>query len=347
MLTNDELRNYIYERFFNKTPVVEENGDPTGQDTIEPVEPMVMERDSPKQKEYTYLSDDLLSLDAALDRDFTQDYVLHLCFFNVVTELDTPFLKFLLVPSENNTYGFPSKPLEMGAFREIAAQTKIDNSTTDESSHSEEFQRQYDAFMKEIVGNSIEDYKYRGFLEENNQIYAFFDCTSVGIPDIETGMVCIVDEIINHKKVVKTPTNTYDIIPELVDLFNKYPFIRELNAEDKTVVPYPKISYMCENIDPKTYKNVYDIPDENNEKTILLDYPTIEIENDEKEDDIETGYLFSMKPLDNEVPSEENALIRRFALFIEDDDASGQCFDKDTHQYCSVLEENDNTFIEV
>ena len=56
MLTNDELRNYIYERFFNKTPVVEENGDPTGQDTIEPVEPMVMERDSPKQKEYTYLS---------------------------------------------------------------------------------------------------------------------------------------------------------------------------------------------------------------------------------------------------------------------------------------------------
>ena len=45
MLTNDELRNYIYERFFNKTPVVEENSEPTGQDTIEPVEPMVMERD--------------------------------------------------------------------------------------------------------------------------------------------------------------------------------------------------------------------------------------------------------------------------------------------------------------
>ena len=78
-----------------------------------------------------------------------------------------------------------------------------------------------------------------------------------------------------------------------------------------------------------------------------MDYPTIEIENDEKEDDIEIGYLFSMKPLDNEVPTEENALIRRFALFVEDDDASGQCFDKETHQYCSVLEENDNTFIEV
>ena len=167
--------------------------------------------------------------------------------------------------------------------------------------------------------------------DDTNHLYVFFDCTDLHI-DVYNNkfktneyVFAIVDEI-NKRKI-----NDIYIDNEDVTLFQKNPFITELNTRNGEPIIIPTISYICSENDDKNYINIYNDVNENDTDDILLIPPQI------KHPIYHDTYVFSMKALSGNYIN-----IKRFALFYEDFIQETENIDESSEEDEEEMEENEN-----
>ena len=292
---------------------------------------------------YKYLDDLMLSNDLVLfPRNLLEEYKIHICPFSVNTKLETPFLQFMF--SKNNSqYTFPVFDLDMKSIQDSSVSMNIDSNNEDDSDYEQEdnlsvnnnFLNQCISYFhdnilkKEDMDTDIKT-KYRGYIEQDdtNNLYVFFDCTGLYIDvyneKFKTNdyIFAIVDEI-NKSKI-----NDVYIDNNIITLFQKNPFITELNTMHGEPTILPIISYMCIENKDNIYTNMYnDIDkngiDENITDDILLIPPQI------NHPTYHGIYVFSTKALSGNYTN-----IKRFALFYED-------FIQETENIDMLSEENE------
>ena len=351
--TFQEQRNFI-EKHFLQNDIVNHipNKIDSSVDPFIPNQPPTITANSIKHgninTSYKYLDDLMLSNDLVLfPRNLLDEYKIHICPFSVNTKLEIPFLQFMF--SKNNSqYTFPSFDLDMKSIQESSV-SKIMYSNNDDDSDSDqeennsvnnEFLHQcirffHDNILKETDIDDDTDIKtkYRGFMEQddNNHLYVFFDCTDLHI-DVYNNkfktneyVFAIVDEI-NKRKI-----NDVYIDNEDVTLFQKNPFITELNTRNGEPIIIPTISYICSENDDKNYINIYNDVNENDTDDILLIPPQI------NHPTYHDTYVFSMKALSGNYIN-----IKRFALFYEDFIQETENMDVSNDEEDEKTEENEN-----
>jgi len=331
--TIQQQRNFI-EKHFLKNDIINHIPDSvdTNVDPFIPSQPPTLYANTIKHENtntsYKYLDDLMLSNDIVLfPRNLLDEHKIHICPFSVNTKLETPFLQFMF--SKNNSqYTFPVFDLHMKSIQDSSV-SKImysnddddddDDSDTDQEDNksvNNEFLDQcisyfHDNILKETSIDADNDIKtrYRGFMEQDdtNNLYVFFDCTGLHIDvyndKFKTNdyIFAIVDEI-NKRKI-----NDVYIDTDIVTLFQKNPFITELNTRNGEPIILPIISYICSENDDEKYTNIYNFVNENETDDILLIPPQINHPN------YHDTYVFSEKALSGIYTN-----IKRFALFYED-----------------------------
>ena len=300
---------------------------------------------------YKYLDDLMLSNDLVLfPRNLLDDYKIHICPFSVNTKLETPFLQFMF--SKNNSqYTFPVFDLDMKSIQDSSVSMNIDSINEDDSDYEQEdnisvnnnFLNQCISYFhdnilkKEDIDSDIKT-RYRGYMEQDgtNNLYVFFDCTGLYIDvyndKFKTNdyIFAIVDEI-NKSKI----NNVY-IDNDIITLFQKNPFITELNTRNGEPITLPIISYICSENKDNIYTNLYnDINengiDENITDNILLIPPQIN-------HPIYHGtYVFSSKALNGNYTN-----IKRFALLYEDFIQETENMDQSSEEDEQETEETEN-----
>ena len=355
--TFQEQRDFI-EKHFLKNDIVNHIPDEidTNIDPFIPSQPPTLDANPIKHENtntsYKYLDDLILSTDLVLfPRNLLDEYKIHICPFSVNTKLETPFLQFMF--SKNNSqYTFPSFDLHMKNIQESSV-SKIMYSNDDDDSDSDqeendsvnnEFLHQcisffHDNILKETDIDDDTDIKtrYRGFMEQDdtNNLYVFFDCTDLHI-DVYNNkfktneyVFAIVDEI-NKRKI-----NDVYIDNEDVTIFQKNPFITELNTRNGEPIIIPTVSYICSENDDKNYINIYNDVNENDTDDILLIPPQI------NHSTYHDTYVFSMKALSGNYIN-----IKRFALFYEDFIQETENMDVSSDEDVEKTEENENMDVE-
>ena len=300
---------------------------------------------------YKYLDDLMLSNDLVLfPRNLLDDYKIHICPFSVNTKLETPFLQFMF--SKNNSqYTFPVFDLDMKSIQDSSVSMNIDSNNEDDSDYEQEdnisvnnnFLNQCISYFhdnilkKEDIDSDIKT-RYRGYMEQDgtNNLYVFFDCTGLYIDvyndKFKTNdyIFAIVDEI-NKSKI----NNVY-IDNDIITLFQKNPFITELNTRNGEPITLPIISYICSENKDNIYTNLYnDINEngigENMTDNILLIPPQIN-------HPIYHGtYVFSSKALNGNYTN-----IKRFALLYEDFIQETENMEVETEENEEETEETEN-----
>jgi hypothetical protein len=339
ILTQEEQRKYI-EKHFMKSYIIDhtinQNQDDINSYTADPflpnkpsmydVDKNQGDNDNTQSTSFKYLDDNILSSDiASFPRDLTESYNIHLCMFSINQELDTPFLQFMFSKNESS-YTFPSKELNMEPFDEVNSEDNIlpqieyndsdeDNDDTsiitnyDDSIIDNEFMKQCKVFFDETTNqheDNVDIHKiYRGFLdaENNKDLYVFFDCTGLHI-DINHDkfasfdyIFAIVDEI-NNQKILGV-----NIHEDIVSLFEKNYFVKELNSMIGEPIHIPKIVYLCNQNTDETMSNEF-YEDGNNMSII-----NTQISHDTYGD----IYVFSSDSLNDNYDK-----IKRVAIFYEE-----------------------------
>ena len=139
---------------------------------------------------------------------------------------------------------------------------------------------------------------YKGFLENNSNIFVFIDATNEQFTkksNIECG---IIDEILNTGHIKDSK-----IRPYILDLFKSNKLLQNIKTIEEVSVQFPKIGYISD-INSQEYYNLFKQKDN---RTSLLLPKTV------KHGDTDEVYLFSAVPIT--IGNIEN--IRRYACFIE------------------------------
>ena len=222
-------------------------------------------------KKYTYLNNDTLNQNFYFTLGKNGDnkpYEVRLCVFNINGKCKEPFLQFLLEINktenpEKNLLTFPRFNLEAEVFGD-----------KDEDDVREIFEKECFKQFKQYthdVSDEVISASYRGFIEDdNNTIYAFFDSTRYNIKDNDQQVWCILDEIINEKKVFG---NNYTD-ETILNMFNKNEFIAYITDEHGGKLNFPCCLYICKlNEEEDDYINVYvDDPDKDVDNYKILHY---------------------------------------------------------------------------
>lgn len=294
---------------------------------------------APTKKRYKYLDHDVLSREFSFDREQTllekKPHKLALCLFMINEHTKSPFLEFLF-QKINGTYKFPEADVNMDVFTDIINKTpptiKINIEDTDAPVQTEaegavdddtneidiEFFNQCSQLFQKTtsLGNDIASQRYLGFVEKEELIYIFFNCSNLDIIHLETGLYefGIIDEIINKKKIS-------DIVIEqrIVDLFSDSPLITHIYREQGAEIPYPKVVFLCELTENGEYKNAYY---SGSQKTMSIINPKI--------DNVFFGtvYVFSSEPIISgpttgivqgivKTMTNTTDLIKRYAFFTD------------------------------
>lgn len=244
------------------------------------------------EHKYVYLEHDVLSKEFSFDREpFILEQKPHkiaLCMFSINETLGTPFLEFYFKP-DGGVYQFPSTDLQMPPFLTIIKKeddTKInminnpvapvENKKNDENGENEEdeidieFFNQCSQFFQKTttLSNDIASQRYLGFIEKDDIIYVFFDCSKLDNLVVENMQFGIIDEIINKKKI-----NDIPIEQHIVELFLSSPLITHIYRVHGEEVPYPKLVYLCLSDNEGQYKNAYY---SDSTKTVSVTNPKIE-----------------------------------------------------------------------
>lgn len=139
---------------------------------------------------------------------------------------------------------------------------------------------------------------YKGFLENDSNIFVFIDATNEQFTkksNIECG---IIDEILNTGHIKDSK-----IRPYILDLFKSNKLLQNIKTIEEVSVQFPKIGYISD-INSQEYHNLFKQKDN---RTSLLLPKTV------KYGDTDEVYLFSAVPIT--IGNIEN--IRRYACFIE------------------------------
>jgi len=278
--------------------------------------------------EYKYLDDDVLNKEIMYDPEM--NYQLHLCMYSMNLNTVKPFLFYYMLKKES--YEFPKAFLDHSKFQkdEIGGTNEIKmkdepfsilNLFSKSTSKEEEpekvedkeidiqiiFEEQIVEYFKLVSQTKEEDVLtlYRGFLQEKEDIFLFFDVTNMDLPNIYTLELknqykfekILIDEIINSKLV-----DNISVESQLVNIFmqhNELTQIKELNNE---IVDLPIRGYICQE-EEEAYLNTYY---ENKEEEITL------INNKIYHKDFDYIYVFTDEPL--VLDNLEN--IKSYALFV-------------------------------
>lgn len=287
-----------------------------------------IEIENEEVSEYKYLDDDVLNKEIMYDPEM--NYQLHLCMYSMNLNTVKPFLFYYMLKKES--YEFPKAFLDHSKFQkdEIGGTNEIKmkdepfsilNLFSKSTSKEEEpekvedkeidiqiiFEEQIVEYFKLVSQTKEEDVLtlYRGFLQEKEDIFLFFDVTNMDLPNIYTLELknqykfekILIDEIINSKLV-----DNISVESQLVNIFmqhNELTQIKELNNE---IVDLPIRGYICQE-EEEAYLNTYY---ENKEEEITL------INNKIYHKDFDYIYVFTDEPL--VLDNLEN--IKSYALFV-------------------------------
>lgn len=340
-LQNIQLRNYLIDNFMNKTTNIyhqEEEENIVFDKEFDYKEEN--KEDIGEEKSYKYLDDDVLNQVFAYDPNV--NYNIHLGMFQFVENTVHPFLQYFLIP--NKEMQFPIAMLDHSKFeltrkddkKEIKVKEKksefsimefLSLSPTnvkeeegniqeepekpEENDDSEEqtiFKEQCFEFFKKVTHYNEQDVSslYRGFLQESNDIFVFFDCSKVTMPvfyelDLKSKKSyekIIINEIINNDAV-------YVIDSQIINLFFQNTFLKNIKELDNTNVELPVRAYLCSEEDG-VYQNLYY---ENKSEEITL------INKKVYHPEFDYLYVFTEQPLKSE--NIEN--IKSHALFVKKD----------------------------
>lgn len=222
-------------------------------------------------KKYMYLNNDTLNQNFYFTLGKNGDnkpYEVRFCVFNINGKCKEPFLQFLLEINktenpEKNLLTFPRFNLETEVFDD---KEEDDVREIFEKKCFEQFKQYTHDVSHEVISAS-----YRGFIEDdNNTIYVFFDSTRYNIKDNDQQVWCILDEIINEKKVFG---NNYTD-ETILNMFNKNEFIAYITDEHGGKLNFPCCLYICKlNEEEDDYINVYvDDPDKDVDNYKILHY---------------------------------------------------------------------------
>lgn len=286
-----------------------------------------IEIENEEVSEYKYLDDDVLNKEIMYDPEM--NYQLHLCMYSMNLNKVKPFLIYHMLKKES--YEFPKAFLDHSKFqkdeldenKEIKMKDEtfsilnlFSKSFSKEKEQEEEdtdidiqgiFEEQIAEYFKLVTQSKDEDVLnlYRGFLQEKEDIFLFFDVTNMDLPNIYTLELkkqykfekILIDEIINSKLVYNISVES-----QLVNIFmqhNELTQIKELNNE---IVDLPIRGYICQE-EEEAYLNTYY---ENKEEEVTL------INNKIYHKDFDYIYVFTDEPL--VLDNLEN--IKSYALFV-------------------------------
>ena len=258
---------------------------------------------------YKYLDDDILSKEFSNERDFSQDYHLKLCLFSMNQHLQTPFVEYHFV-YKNGQFQFPEAVLLKDLFQNIV---QPDNSSSwffpDPSEINTDMNNTIDTIFLE---QAIETFKYntklshtdgvnsyRGFINHENDIFVFFDCSKLNIVVNNDENNRFYKGLLND--LIVGSLYNKSIETNSVHLFNDYPFLSNIKDRFNNNIENPTSGYLCD-YENNVYQNVL----KENDKVSLI---TEKVEHDL----FGYMYLFSEKPLIDDIN------IKRFALFVTPD----------------------------
>jgi succinate dehydrogenase flavin-adding protein (antitoxin of CptAB toxin-antitoxin module) len=208
-------------------------------------------------KKYFYLSNESLSRDFSYileKNDNDNPYDIRFCTFHINGNSKEPFLQFFLEISrkeneDKNVLGFPGFIMETSLFKNNYDDESHNVSNIFENECCHRFKNLTDDVSDDIIHGA-----YRGFIEHNNIIYAFFDSTYFDLKQTDKQLWCILDEFINERKVYVN-NFTDDNIPLM---FHDNDFIVYITDENGDRVTIPCCLYLCKlNEDETDYINVY------------------------------------------------------------------------------------------
>ena len=136
----------------------------------------------------------------------------------------------------------------------------------DETKEQEEveniFETQVFDFFKSATDLKVNDLNqlFRGFLEEGENIYVFFDCSTIllknnyklDLKEEKEFVKVLIDDIIVNKQILDVPIES-----EICDLFANHAFLTEIKELDESSVVNPVRCFLCKEHEDESYQNVY------------------------------------------------------------------------------------------
>lgn len=342
-LQNIPLRNFLIENFMDKLPKIhhQENIETTIIETDDFNYEEEIEEDTEEEIQYKYLDDDVLNQVFNYNNELT--YNLHLCLFEFVSNTKIPFVQYYFI--KNQELEFPKAVLDGSKFqineseekKEIKVKTKkdegfsimnlisfskgggsdknnednVDNvepEQTIEEDMNSLFKEQLFEFFKTITKYKEDDVKkfYRGFIQEKQDLFVFFDATSIEIPnyyelDLKNKKAfekVIITDIIQNG-------HYFPISSSITNLFYQNSFLNYVKELDNSKVELPLRAYLCNESNEK-YHNLYY---ENKEEELTIIYEKV------NHPELDYIYVFSQEPISKD--NVEN--IKSYALFVKKD----------------------------
>ena len=186
-------------------------------------------------KNYHYLEEDYNPLSNHFGdfNDLTKSYKIHLCIYKINLECKIPFIQFLIDNSD-----IPSFPSIDGFMCQIV--DDVEPNTTFMNKCLPEVVNRLD--IHNIFGVDLLGKMYKGFIEQDDNIFAVFEClTEFNSVTTKKNRWCILAEILENSKV----DNKF-MDPILKSFFMKNPFMTEIMDIDGNVYPNPSLLYLCE-----------------------------------------------------------------------------------------------------
>lgn len=252
---------------------------------------------------FYYFDNDLLSKSFQLATENVEEYVIHFCIYQLNMDKVMPYLKYVL-KNEDGVFKFPNIYFTYSEADDVEVYFKNEVIKNLVSMLN---------FYDKIDGKFVSKV-YKGFIEENENIYVFIDITEYEFYLNDNYKFVIMDEIINRRKV------NDEIIDKIVsELFynNKYLIYLKYSKTNKNIA-YPLLGYQCSwDEKEQQYKNIYE-----NKNTNEIDEEYYKIDHYV----FGNNFYLSSEEINKQMTifnfrdekTTENKKLKRYAFFIED-----------------------------
>lgn len=264
-------------------------------------------------KQYHYLEDDKINqIFGMCTNDNINTFQIHFCIYSIFGESYYPFINYIFENKSGN-YTFPSISLSCPNTEDIDTYFK-----------NECVKFVMDFLINTNITPEQLDNLYKGFIDENDNIYVFFDVTNVDINIKENITTAIMDEIINKHLINNVPVS-----PIVYNLFYKYNYLIHLLDENGYKVDIPLLLYGCRNVNeniyaPIEYANI-SIDITGNSDISRINHPVIG-----------NYYYFSSTPI-----NQNNNDMQTFLVFIENCLYVLRDIELDNIENIQILNDND------
>jgi len=240
------------------------------------------------ENNYFYLDKEDLTMQFGFDRDLSKTYLIYICVYQINKTLEKPFIEYY-VEERSGSYEFIQKTLDASLINE------------DESDVEEYFLSQCEQAINSTFDKLSIDYK--GFVEIDDKIYAFYENIGDLIQSKLGSSLCIIDEIINKKKILSIPFHE-----SVIKLFDENQELLNMKDNEGNLIENPILAYLC-----KKNGNKYE--------SVLIDNTIDDVDIKVNTEHFGNNYLFTTEPI-NTVGGffsffSGSKKPKRFALFLE------------------------------